>query len=387
MKRAVENLGQNKMVWSQQWDQLSPESDIRMWDYFGLRQWILKYTPRNGKILEAGCGLGRYNFYLNKFGIDTIGLDFSEKTIEFLKKWQKEFGYDLNFVTGDVKDLDFESNSLSGYLSFGVVEHFIDGPHEPIREAFRVLRPGGIAIISTPAPSWSKSYKKIAVNLKKNFARLLGRTLFVKIFPNKKYVANSKKEFFQYEYTSKQLKRHIEKQGFYISRYSGADLLYTFTEFGNHTDKYIRKGKIGYKISHLLEGSWFSFLGAQSVVVAIKTNSSMHCFLCGGKTALRESLNEYDVPICEHCIDNSNSIYYKKNNRVAFHGKYNISPTINPIERKKCAFCGSMYNTDRLFENLGFDKNVCSTCLKSKKINILLSNTSIQPIWRKKELK
>ena len=244
----MEDRGQKSDVWQQEWNRLSPESEIQMWDYFGLRQWILKYTPRHGKILEAGCGLGRNNFYLNHFGIQTIGLDFSADTIAFLRQWQKQYNYNLDFIKGDVTNLPFENNSLGGYLSFGVVEHFIDGPQKPLAEAYRVLRPGGIAIISTPAPSWSKLLKKTTSNLKEIIKKMLGRTLFKKLFPNKKYTPKSKKIFFQYEYTPIQLKHHVEKQVFYIIRYNAADSLYTFTEFGNHTDKYINEWKFVFKI-------------------------------------------------------------------------------------------------------------------------------------------
>ena len=51
--------------------------------------------------------------------------------------------------------LPYEDSSISGYLSFGVIEHFIEGPHEALAEAFRVLRPGGIAIITTPGVFFS----------------------------------------------------------------------------------------------------------------------------------------------------------------------------------------------------------------------------------------
>ncbi|MFC2151947.1 class I SAM-dependent methyltransferase [Bacteroidota bacterium] len=379
--------GQKIDVWSQKWKQLSPESDIRMWDYFGLRQWILKYTPRFGEILEAGCGLGRYNFYLSKLGINISGLDFSEDTIEYLKEWQKKNGFNINFIKGDVKKLPYADNALSGYLSFGVVEHFIEGPQEPIKEAFRVLRPGGIAIITTPAPSWSKFLKKSTLSLKESITTILGEKYFKILFPNKKYQPKIKKGFFQYEYSPRKLKNYIKDQGFYIGRYSGTDLLYTFTEFGNHTDKYIKENKLGYKISNRFEGSILSCLGAQSVVIAIKTDDMMHCFLCGEKQATRNSLQKFDVPVCNSCETDDNAFYYKKRKKVSFHNKYIISPQVQKVEKKKCAFCKKNYNTDKLFENFGFDKNVCSECLKQSNINVLLSNTSVQPIWRKKELK
>jgi len=371
----TENKGQKTEAWSDFWDGLTPESEIRMGDYYGLRPWILKYTPRSGKVCEAGCGLGRYNFYLSRLGIDIVGLDFEKKTIDYLNKWKLKNGFEeTSFIEGDVTNLPFKNNSLSGYISLGVVEHFVEGPQKPIKEAFRILRPGGISIITTPAPSWSKFYFK----LKSNVKNVIKKLLFKKI---------SAKQFFQYEYNLWQLKKHVQKQGFYISRYAGADLLYTFTELGHNTDRYIKQESSGYKISHLLENSWLSFLGAQSIVIAIKADDLMHCFFCGMKTAKLDSLKKYDVPACDHCETSSNITFYKKGNKVSFHEKYLITPPLKPIEKKVCDLCKIDYLTDSIFEDFGFDKNICPACLGKKNINIQLSNTSIQPIWRSRLLK
>ena len=371
----MDNNGQKTEEWSKFWNSLTPESEIQMWDYYGLRPWILKYTPRYGKVCEAGCGLGRYVFYLNRLGVNIEGLDFEHKTIDYLNLWKNENGFkNVNFMQGDVTKLHYEDNSLSGYISLGVVEHFIEGPQKALKEAERVLRPGGIAIITTPSPSWSKLYFKILRLIKNPIKRLLGRKVI-------------KKPFFQYEYSPKILKNHVEKQGFYISRYAGADWLYTFTEFGRQTDKYIKSNKIGYKISHRLENSWLSFLGAQSIVIAIKTDNLMYCFFCGEKTAKLDSLNKYDIPLCDNCEGNSNESFYKKGNKVLFHKKYIISPPFNPLEQKVCDLCARNYETDRLFEDFGFDKNICPSCLNNKNINIKLLNTSLQPIWRSRASK
>jgi SAM-dependent methyltransferase len=367
----IENLGQKVESWTKEWKALSPESEIQMWDYFGLRPWILKYVPRFGKVVEAGCGLGRYNFYLSNLGIVITGLDFSVETIAFLNSWQKKHGYALDFIQGDITQLPFQDNSLSGYLSFGVMEHFIEGPHKPIKEAFRVLRPGGIAIITTPAPSWSNFYLKRKKKVKNGIKRILG----------KKEV---KPPFFQYEYNARRLKNFIAKEGFYVSRHTGADWLFTFTEVGNYTSKYIKKNSIGYYIAHKLETGLLSSFGSQSVVIAIKPGELMHCFLCGSISARNVSLINFDVPVCEQCSAEKSATYYKKGAKVTYHNNYSIEPPVLKLTRKICSFCGTDYLTDPLFEEFGFDKPVCKNCLQKKEVNITLSNTSIQPVWRKR---
>ncbi len=129
----MESKGQNTEEWSNFWNGLTPESEIKMWDYYGGRPWILKYTPRFGKVCEAGCGLGRYVFYLSRLGVDIEGLDFEKNTIDLLNVWKSENNFnDINFIQGDVSKLPYNDNTLSGYISLGVIEHFIEEPHKAL---------------------------------------------------------------------------------------------------------------------------------------------------------------------------------------------------------------------------------------------------------------
>ena len=54
---------------------------------------------------------------------------------------------------GDVHGLPYADNSFGGYLSFGVLEHFEAGMAQPLAEAYRVLKPGGILVLTIPYPN------------------------------------------------------------------------------------------------------------------------------------------------------------------------------------------------------------------------------------------
>ena len=369
----MNNLGQNTKTWKKWWKNLNPIKEIQKWDYYGLRPWILKYVPRNDKVLEAGCGLGRWVFYLSKLGINIEGIDFSKSTINYLDAWKEKNNFKVNINVGDVCKLPYKSNSLSGYISLGVVEHFIEGPKKPLDEAFRVLRPGGIAIITTPSISWYVFYKKKLKRIKN----------FVKFILRKKI---SKTNFFQYEYSPKQLRKHVEKSGFYVSRSSGADIMYTFNELGNFKGENIRPGTFGYFISHLLEKTYFNFLGAQSVTISIKIEDIMYCFLCNQLNCDYSSIKKYDVPICKLCSkNNNNSKFYLRNKPVTYHKKYIINPEIIKKIKLKCTFCNNNYYSDIIFEKFGFYKDICIDCLRDKDNNIRISNLFLQPIWRDRD--
>ena len=365
----MESEGQKEQVWTDIWSETDIVTEISMWDYYGLRPWILKYTPRYGKVLEAGCGLGKFNFYLSHLGIQTIGLDFSKEKIEFLKKWQSKNNYQIPFQIGDIKNMPYNDNSLSGYLSFGVMEHFIEGPQVPLKETFRVLRPGGVAIITTPSNSWNISRGKIKKLLKNIIKKTLGKKII-------------SQPFFQYYYSPLKLKKLVEESGMKVTRSSGAAMLYSIVEYlGDNVTKISQKSNL-YKFSKFADRTFFKRFGSQSVTISVKLDKEMHCFFCGERTADLKSLDRFDVPVCKICESKSVTSYYKKNSKVGFHSDYIFNPSVIETHDEKCDFCSNSYNTDVLFEKFGFDKNVCPECIKDIDINLLLSNNHLQGIWR-----
>lgn len=366
----TQSIGQNKDVWTSEWRNRTPESEIQMWDYFGLRPWIMKYTPRFGKVIEAGCGLGRYVFLLDKFGIDIEGIDFSKETIELLEKWKSTRSFRAKFKIGDITQLPYNDNSISGYLSFGVIEHFIEGPQKPLEEAYRVLQPGGIAIISTPSKSWFYHYYQLRYYFRSFIKKIIGRKI-------------DKKPFFQYWYSPKQLKTFIEAAGFTVSRFGGSDMLYTIVEFCRLYKIKIENHKWLFRLAHKLDKTFLSRFGAQALVIAVKPGEVMQCFFCGNNTVRLQSLEKYDVPTCEEHKLSDNTKYYKKeNNNPAFREEYLINPKFLIQEKRKCNMTQNTYTTDPLFENFGLSIDVHPEVLKIAEHNIKISNLSLQPIWR-----
>jgi GT2 family glycosyltransferase len=63
----------------------------------------------------------------------------------------------VRFICGDATDLPFENESFDGLTMFDLLEHVPDD-HEAVREAFRVLRPGGFLLVSTPNEHWRFPY-------------------------------------------------------------------------------------------------------------------------------------------------------------------------------------------------------------------------------------
>lgn len=108
---------------------------------------ICKYFPAGARLLEAGCGSGRFVHWLDARGYDIEGLEIGAETVATL---HRVFPH-LKIREGDVRALPYADKTFDGVLSLGVIEHVIEGLAGPIREMYRVLKPGGVALVIVPS--------------------------------------------------------------------------------------------------------------------------------------------------------------------------------------------------------------------------------------------
>jgi SAM-dependent methyltransferase len=111
-----------------------------------LRGTFARWVDPGARVLEAGCGLGHFTVAAAALGFVAEGLDWSEPTIGRLCRSFPS----ISWHVGDVRNLPFEARSFDAVYSPGVCEHFEEGPEPVLAETHRVLRSGGIAVISTP---------------------------------------------------------------------------------------------------------------------------------------------------------------------------------------------------------------------------------------------
>lgn len=99
--------------------------------------------PKKGeKILDLGCGTGAFTERFSKMGLHVTGIDISKNSIAKARKKVKK----AKFIVADITKLPFKSNSIDIVCFSEVLHHFPNNAVAAIKEARRVLKPGGRCI-------------------------------------------------------------------------------------------------------------------------------------------------------------------------------------------------------------------------------------------------
>lgn len=155
---------------------------------------LADHMPRDGRILEAGCGTGWIVAALQTRGFNIEGVDFS---LELIQEVSRRFP-NLPVRFGDVCNLDVPDGFYQGYVSLGVIEHRFEGPEPFLKEAHRILSPGSKLCISVPY-----------FNILRNAKHLLGR-----------YQSNKPEcGFYQYGFTRQDFGQTLEECGFEVNHF------------------------------------------------------------------------------------------------------------------------------------------------------------------------
>jgi ubiquinone/menaquinone biosynthesis C-methylase UbiE len=94
------------------------------------------------RVLEVGVGMGADYLEWLKAGAQATGVDLSSASLEQAKRRCEMAGYAPDLRVSDAEHLPFPDNSFDIVYSYGVMHHSPDTPR-CIREAWRVLKPGG----------------------------------------------------------------------------------------------------------------------------------------------------------------------------------------------------------------------------------------------------
>lgn len=99
-------------------------------------------------VLDCGCGRGRLLSSL-KNGVAYTGVDNDPELIAYLRQRHPE----ARFIQGDLTSLELAEEVFDSIAILAVIEH-ISSAESFIRRVASYLRPGGVLVLTTPAPGF-----------------------------------------------------------------------------------------------------------------------------------------------------------------------------------------------------------------------------------------
>lgn len=119
----------------------------RVWEYPWI--WLQLETLQNRglRILDIGSEKSPFPFFLARKGFDVIVSDVDTNRLRMWKRASHELGVSVEKDILDAQNLNILTASLDIYQSVSVIEH-VPNKSQVIAEAARVLRPGGLLIMT-----------------------------------------------------------------------------------------------------------------------------------------------------------------------------------------------------------------------------------------------
>lgn len=290
-------------IWDSMWTTRTIEQELEACEMESPpRELFLSYLHKEGKIVDAGCGFGKWVIYLKRRGYDIVGIDNSELAVAKLK----DFDEALQVELGDVLDIHYPDSSLGAYISMGVVEHFEEGPTSALNEAYRLLKPGGLIFVSVPTVNvirkLVRKQLRHAINaMPKSLIRLRSgwgesrrnslRAAIGAILPERIYflVRGERSRYYhflEYRYSKTELEDFLKQIGFevietapndfYDSKDHAAGLVVDFPFLGARNGVNFRLNPLGKLISRTLDkiSPWIACASVICVARSLKRSTT-----------------------------------------------------------------------------------------------------------------
>lgn len=128
----------------------------RQWEYPFAAQRVIQFAERGGtgadglKVLDAGSGVTYFPYYLceNLPQARLVCCDYNPSYRQMFEEINAARGeVPVSFVDAALQDLPFDEQTLDAICCISVLEH-TDNYEEIIREFIRVLRPGGLFVLT-----------------------------------------------------------------------------------------------------------------------------------------------------------------------------------------------------------------------------------------------
>jgi len=136
------------------------ESSIESWErmmaliFRRAAQRLQKFREK-GKLLDVGAGFGFFLFEMKKRGWEVIGVEVSQKGINYARD---RLGVEI--YPGPLEKAGLPERHFDAVTAFYVIEHLPD-PISFLRECHRILKPGGLLLLRYPHTTPIKDFLRL----------------------------------------------------------------------------------------------------------------------------------------------------------------------------------------------------------------------------------
>ena len=137
----------------------------RYQDYAPWMHETMEFAKHGGKkLLEIGAGIGTDHAQFAKYGATTTDVDLSSGHLDLAQENFRFRGLSGTFIHHDAEVLPFPDNSFDVVYSNGVIHH-TPNTQSVVDEIYRVLKPGGKAIVMVYAENSLHFWKNLVTTL------------------------------------------------------------------------------------------------------------------------------------------------------------------------------------------------------------------------------
>jgi len=101
------------------------------------------------RVLDLGCGAGRHLILLAREGFEVYGVDISEVALKIAENRLASLGLKTKLKRCSIENIEYPSEFFDAVICINVIYHTTrKGVAKALREVYRVLKPGGLALIT-----------------------------------------------------------------------------------------------------------------------------------------------------------------------------------------------------------------------------------------------
>jgi ubiquinone/menaquinone biosynthesis C-methylase UbiE len=110
---------------------------------------LASLLPKEGPVLEIGCGTGGLLVAAARLGLPVVGVDIASRWLVVARRRLSDQGLSVPLVAAEAERLPWPDATFHVVVADSVLEH-LDDPFSALREWRRVLRPGGLFLTWSP---------------------------------------------------------------------------------------------------------------------------------------------------------------------------------------------------------------------------------------------